>query len=49
MLADGEPAWLVAWRERDHQPLPIVYHNDVLRTLVAVRIHLKCVSPNGIC
>lgn len=19
MLADGEPAWLVAWRERDHQ------------------------------
>ena len=23
MLADGEPAWLVAWRERDHQqPAP---------------------------
>jgi len=22
MLADGEPAWPVAWRERDHQPLP---------------------------
>jgi hypothetical protein len=20
MHADGEPAWLVAWRERDHQP-----------------------------
>lgn len=22
MHADGEPAWLVAWRERDGQPLP---------------------------
>lgn len=22
MLADGELAWLVAWRERDHQPRP---------------------------
>ena len=22
MLADGEPAWLVAWRERDRQPEP---------------------------
>ncbi len=22
MQADGAPAWLVAWRERDHQPLP---------------------------
>lgn len=22
MLADGDPAWLVAWRERDRQPQP---------------------------
>ena len=22
MLADGDPAWLVAWRDRDRQPAP---------------------------